>query len=54
MSIKRSECPGKDTGEHRKRKQQTETGHFDYRKYGYNTTPGNGLDEKIQTNKRKN
>ena len=46
--------PGEDTSKHRIRKQQTENGNSDYRKNKYNTTTGNGLDEKIQTNNRKN
>ena len=47
---KRNEIPGEDTGEHRIGKQQTENGNFDFRKKGHDTTIGNGLDEKIQTN----
>ena len=48
----RSEIPEEDTGEHRIRKQQTKNGTSDYRKNGQNSTIGNGLDEKIQTNRK--
>ena len=50
----RSKLPGKNSGRYGIRKQQTENGHLDNRKNRHNTTARDGLDEKIQTNNRKN
>ena len=50
----RSKVPGKNSGKRRVRKLQTENGHPNNRKNRHDTTVGNGLDDEIQTDIRKN